>query len=54
MGYTLEIENSFSPAWLYQENNDLAPDQCMTFIIEELWRQLQKTHILRLLENKEG
>jgi hypothetical protein len=35
-------------------NDDLAPDQCITFIIEKLWKQLQKTHILRLLENKEG
>ncbi len=35
-------------------NDDLAPDQCITFIIEELWRHLQKTHTLRLLEIKEG
>ena len=35
-------------------NDDLAPDQCIIFILEELWRQLQKTHIIRLLENEEG
>jgi hypothetical protein len=35
-------------------NDDFAADQCMAFIIEALWRQLQKTHTLRLLENKEG
>ncbi len=35
-------------------NDDLAADQCMTLIIEALWRQLQKTHTLRLLESEEG
>ena len=35
-------------------NDDLAADQCMALIIEALWRQLQKTHTLRLLESEEG
>ena len=33
-------------------NENLAPDQCIIFILEGLWRQLQKTHTLRLVENK--